>query len=75
MGFASFYERNSKKISRTIIVVLCTIITGMILCVPLFRDLTDNQMKVLMNTKMGWFPIYIIIVRWFRDREDKEDIK
>ncbi len=63
MAFSDFCE-NSKKLNRIIVVSTGLLITGLLLCMPLFRELTDNQLAALEVSRNVWFPIFSFIIGW-----------
>lgn len=63
MTFNDFCE-NSKKLNRIIVVTAGLIITGILLCVPIFVDLSDNQLAALEVSRNVWFPIFSFIIGW-----------
>lgn len=63
MTFSDFCE-NSKKLNRIVVVSCGLIITGILLCAPIFMDLTDNQLTALEVSRNVWFPIFSFIIGW-----------
>lgn len=61
--FNNFCE-NSKKLNRIIVVSSGLLITGLLLCAPLFKDLSDNQLTSLEVSRNVWFPIFSFIIGW-----------
>lgn len=71
MSFSDFCD-NSKKLNRIIMVSGGLIITGMLLCCPLFVTLTAIQSKLLSTGLNAWLPIFGFIVGWlFKAEKDK----
>ncbi len=63
MTFNDFCE-NSKKLNRIIVVTCGLIITGLLLCVPLFKNISSEQLKGLEVSRNIWFPIFSFIIGW-----------
>jgi hypothetical protein len=61
--FTDFCE-HSKKLNRIIIVIGGLIITGLLLCVPLFKDFSDAQITALDVARDTWNPTFAFIVGW-----------
>ena len=58
MAFSDFCD-NSRKLNRILIVGGGLIITGMLLCVPMFKILTPEQKELLITSQNVWMPIVL----------------
>jgi len=63
MSFSDFCE-HSKKLNRILIVTGGLIITGLLLCVPLFKSMTAEQITALDVARDTWNPTFAFIVGW-----------
>lgn len=68
-----FYNRNSKKINRTILNVVFGIIAIALFCGWIFIDLTEARADMFVHCLSLFVPVYIIIVRMFQDSEKEDD--
>ncbi len=63
MAFSDFCD-NSRKLNRILIVGGGLIITGMLLCVPMFKTMTTEQKELLITSQNVWMPIFAFVVGW-----------